>query len=44
MIATAAETNPTCFSPTPLENVEHTLVPPYIRLVRLRPCPRPPLD
>lgn len=34
MIATAAESNPSCFSPTPLTDVEDTLIPAYIRLVR----------
>jgi tRNA-dihydrouridine synthase 2 len=33
MIATAAESNPTVFSPTPLIDVERTLIPAYIRLV-----------
>ena len=33
MIATAAEANPTCFSPTPLKDLELTFVPGYIRLV-----------
>lgn len=33
MIATAAESNPTCFSPTPLKDLEKTFVPSYIRLV-----------
>ena len=33
MIATAAEANPTCFSPTPLKDLELTFVPAYIRLV-----------
>ncbi|THG95663.1 hypothetical protein EW026_g6030 [Hermanssonia centrifuga] len=32
MIATAAEANPTVFSPTPLADVESTLVPSYLRL------------
>jgi len=32
MIATAAESNPSCFSPTPLTDVEDTLIPAYIRL------------
>ncbi|RPD64574.1 FMN-linked oxidoreductase [Lentinus tigrinus ALCF2SS1-7] len=32
MIATAAEANPTCFSPTPLKDLELTFVPSYIRL------------
>ena len=33
MIATAAESNPTCFSSTPLMDVETTLIPSYLRLV-----------
>lgn len=33
MIATAAESNPTCFSSTPLIDVETTLIPSYLRLV-----------
>lgn len=33
MIATAAESNPTCFSSTPLMDVESTLIPSYLRLV-----------
>lgn len=33
MIATAAEANPSCFSPTPLVDVEETLIPAYLRLV-----------
>lgn len=32
MIATAAESNPSCFSLTPLQDVESTLVPSYLRL------------
>ncbi|KIM88910.1 hypothetical protein PILCRDRAFT_813912 [Piloderma croceum F 1598] len=32
MIATAAESNPTCFSSEPLKDLEDTLVPAYIRL------------
>ncbi|KAH9926510.1 uncharacterized protein B0H18DRAFT_954777 [Fomitopsis serialis] len=32
MIATAAESNPSCFSPTPLVDLEHTLIPSYLRL------------
>lgn len=32
MIATAAESNPSCFSPTPLLDLEETLVPSYLRL------------
>ncbi|EPQ60003.1 FMN-linked oxidoreductase, partial [Gloeophyllum trabeum ATCC 11539] len=34
MIATAAESNPTCFDPTPLTDLEKTLVPPYIRMCK----------
>ncbi|KAI9569497.1 hypothetical protein HD554DRAFT_2091622 [Boletus coccyginus] len=34
MIATAAESNPTCFSSTPLIDVETTLIPSYLRLSR----------
>ncbi|KAG6865101.1 hypothetical protein C0991_005062 [Blastosporella zonata] len=34
MIARAAEANPSCFSPTPLEDIEQTLVPSYLRLSR----------
>ena len=34
MIATAAEANPTVFSPTPLTNLEDTFIRPYLRLVR----------
>jgi tRNA-dihydrouridine synthase 2 len=33
MIATAAEANPSCFSTTPLVDLEETLVPTYLRLV-----------
>lgn len=33
MIATAAEANPTCFSPNPLTDVEMTFIPQYMRLV-----------
>ncbi len=40
MIATAAEANPSCFSPTPLKDLELTFVPPYIRLVS-PPSPSP---
>jgi len=32
MIATAAESNPSCFSPTPLVDLEETMIPAYIRL------------
>ncbi|KAG5644146.1 hypothetical protein DXG03_009040 [Asterophora parasitica] len=34
MIARAAESNPSCFSTTPLQDVERTLVPSYLRLSR----------
>lgn len=34
MIATAAEANPTCFSPTPLSDLERTFVPGYLKLAR----------
>jgi len=34
MIATAAEANPSCFSPTPLVDVHRTLVPSYLRISR----------
>ncbi|KAF8435630.1 hypothetical protein L210DRAFT_3550210 [Boletus edulis BED1] len=34
MIATAAEANPTCFSSTPLMDVETTFIPSYLRLSR----------
>ncbi|KAI0347867.1 FMN-linked oxidoreductase [Trametopsis cervina] len=34
MIATAAEANPTCFSPTPLTDLETTFVPSYIRVAK----------
>lgn len=34
MIARAAESNPSCFSPEPLKDVERTLWPAYLRLVR----------
>ena len=33
MIATAAEANPSCFSPIPLVDVHRTLVPSYLRIV-----------
>lgn len=36
MIATAAESNPTCFSPTPLADLEKTFIPSYLRLVSIR--------
>jgi tRNA-dihydrouridine synthase 2 len=39
MIARAAEANPTCFSDTPLVDLDKTLVPAYFRLVR--PCSPP---
>ncbi len=42
MIATAAEQNPTCFSPTPLKDLETTFVPAYIRLVCASARPLPP--
>ncbi|KAF9225284.1 FMN-linked oxidoreductase [Gyrodon lividus] len=32
MVATAAESNPTCFSPTPLVDLETTLIPSYLRM------------
>lgn len=35
MIARGAETNPSCFSMNPLKDVETTLVPAYLRLVRV---------
>lgn len=35
MIATAAESNPTVFSKEPLFDLEHALVPDYLRMVRL---------
>ena len=35
MIATAAESNPTCFSPIPLVDLESTLLPSYVCLVRI---------
>lgn len=35
MIATAAEANPTVFSPTPLTSIEGTFILPYLRLVRM---------
>lgn len=34
MIATAAESNPSCFSATPLRDVESTLSPAYVRLCK----------
>lgn len=34
MIAHAAEANPTCFSDKPLVDLDKTLVPSYIKLVR----------
>jgi len=33
MIARGAESNPSCFSPEPLKDVETTLIPTYLRLV-----------
>lgn len=39
MIATAAEANPTCFSPKPYTDLETTLIPSYIRLVRISLVP-----
>lgn len=35
MIARGAEANPSCFSSTPLEDVETTLVPAYLRVVSI---------
>ena len=35
MIATAAEANPTCFSPEPLIDLPRTFIPSYLRLVSL---------
>lgn len=35
MIATAAESNPTCFSKTPLTDLETKFVPSYIRVVSI---------
>lgn len=37
MIATAAEANPSVFSPTPLTNLEDNFILPYLRLVRVSP-------
>jgi len=37
MIARSAETNPTCFSTTPLVDLDTTLVPAYLRLVSFFP-------
>jgi len=34
MIATAAERNPSCFTPEPLTDLEESLVPDYLRLAR----------
>jgi len=34
MIAEAAESNPSCFSPTPLEELEKTFIPSYVLLAR----------
>jgi hypothetical protein len=39
MITTAAESNPTYFAPTPLTDVERTLTPAYIHLVRSSSLP-----
>ena len=36
MIATAAEANPSCFSPTPLVDVHRTFIPTYLRVVSSR--------
>lgn len=36
MIARGAESNPSCFSPTPLVDVEKTFIPSYLNLVRAR--------
>lgn len=46
MIATAAETNPSCFSPTPLVDVHRTLIPTYLRIVSIAfmPLLRLPTD
>lgn len=33
MIATAAESNPSCFLSEPLEDLEETLIPDYFRMV-----------
>jgi len=43
MIATAAEVNPSCFSPTPLVDVHRTLIPTYLRVVssKVAPLSRP---
>ncbi len=38
MVASAAETNPSCFLPSPLTDVEETLIPPYLRMVRVLRC------
>ena len=35
MIATAAESNPSCFSPGPLVDADQILIPDYLRLVSL---------
>lgn len=42
MIARGAESNPSCFSPTPLKDIEKTLLPSYIRLVCLYVPPTSP--
>jgi tRNA-dihydrouridine synthase 2 len=39
MIATAAESNPTVFSPTPFVDLERTFIPSYLRLVRVNVYP-----
>jgi hypothetical protein len=39
MIATAAESNPTVFSPVPFVDLERTFIPSYLRLVRLTLIP-----
>jgi tRNA-dihydrouridine synthase 2 len=39
MIATAAEANPTVFSPIPLTSLDDTFILPYLRLVCLPPVP-----
>ena len=35
MIATAAEANPTVFSPRPYADLETTFIPSYVRVVRV---------
>jgi tRNA-dihydrouridine synthase 2 len=44
MIATAAEANPTVFSPTPLMSLEDTFILPYLRLVCPLACALLPLS